>query len=57
MLPQGVTPAAASQALDLVRRSIHDLDLLGMSYDSDGINPTIHPEIADAFKAAFGVQG
>jgi len=34
----------------------HDLDLLGMSYDSDGINPTIHPEIADAFKAAFGIQ-
>jgi len=33
-----------------------DLDLLGMSYDSDGINPSVHPEIADAFKAAFGIQ-
>lgn len=32
----------------------HDLDVLGLSYDADGINPTVHPEIADAFKAAFG---
>lgn len=34
----------------------HDLDLLGLPYDADGINPTVHPEIADAFKAAFGIQ-
>ena len=34
----------------------HDLDLLGLPYDSDGINPDVHPEIADAFKAAFGIQ-
>jgi NAD(P)-dependent dehydrogenase (short-subunit alcohol dehydrogenase family) len=33
----------------------HDLDVLGLPYDADGINPTVHPEIADAFKAAFGV--
>lgn len=33
----------------------HDLDLLGVAYDSDGINPDVHPEIADAFKAAFGI--
>jgi NAD(P)-dependent dehydrogenase (short-subunit alcohol dehydrogenase family) len=33
----------------------HDLDLLGLPYDADGINPTVHPEIADAFKAAFGI--
>ncbi len=33
----------------------HDLDVLGLSYDSDGINPALHPEIADAFKAAFGL--
>ncbi len=32
----------------------HDLDVLGLPYDADGINPTVHPEIADAFKAAFG---
>lgn len=34
----------------------HDLEVLGLSYDADGINPTVHPEIADAFKAAFGVK-
>lgn len=33
-----------------------DLDRLGLSYDSDGINPNVHPEIADAFKAAFGIH-
>jgi NAD(P)-dependent dehydrogenase (short-subunit alcohol dehydrogenase family) len=35
----------------------HDLDLLGFPYDPDGINPDVHPEIADAFKAAFGMEG
>lgn len=34
----------------------HDLDLLGVPYDQDGINPDFHPEIADVFKAAFGIQ-
>jgi sorbose reductase len=34
----------------------HDLDLLGFPYDAEGINPNVHPEIADAFKAAFGIQ-
>jgi NAD(P)-dependent dehydrogenase (short-subunit alcohol dehydrogenase family) len=34
----------------------HDLDTLGLAYDADGINPDYHPEIADAFKAAFGIQ-
>lgn len=34
----------------------HDLDLLGFSYDADGINPDVHPEIADAFRAAFGIK-
>jgi NAD(P)-dependent dehydrogenase (short-subunit alcohol dehydrogenase family) len=34
----------------------HDLDLLGFPYDQDGINPNVHPEIANAFKAAFGVK-
>ncbi len=32
-----------------------DLDRLGFPYDADGINPDVHPEIADAFKAAFGL--
>jgi hypothetical protein len=31
------------------------LERLGFSYDEDGINPDVHPEIADAFKAAFGI--
>ena len=34
----------------------HDLDVLGLPYDENGINPDFHPEIADAFKAAFGVE-
>ena len=34
----------------------HDLDALGIAYDADGINPTVHPEIADVFKAAFGLD-
>jgi NAD(P)-dependent dehydrogenase (short-subunit alcohol dehydrogenase family) len=33
-----------------------DLDALGLPYDADGINPDVHPEIAEAFKAAFGIQ-
>ena len=33
----------------------HDLGVLGLQYDADGINPSVHPEIADAFKAAFGI--
>ena len=32
-----------------------DLDRMGIEYDSDGINPDLHPEIADAFKQAFGL--
>lgn len=34
----------------------HDLDLLGVPHDQDGINPDLHPEIANVFKAAFGIQ-
>jgi hypothetical protein len=34
----------------------HDLDVLGLEYDADGINPDVHPEIADAFKGAFGIE-
>ena len=33
----------------------HDLDALGFDYDADGVNPDVHPEVADAFKAAFGL--
>ncbi len=34
----------------------HDLDALGFSYDADGVNPDVHPEVAGAFKAAFGME-
>ena len=34
----------------------HDLDVLSIEYDADGINPDVHPEIAEAFKAAFGIK-
>jgi len=34
----------------------HDLDALGFEYDADGINPDVHPEVAGAFKAAFGIE-
>ena len=34
----------------------HDLDALGYSYDADGVNPDVHPEVAGAFKAAFGME-
>lgn len=33
-----------------------DLDRLGIPYDRDGINPTVHPEIAEAFRAGFGLK-
>jgi hypothetical protein len=34
----------------------HDLDALGFSYDADGVNPDVHPEVAGAFNAAFGLK-
>ena len=34
----------------------HDLEAMGLPFDEDGINPDFHPEIADAFKAAFGLE-
>jgi hypothetical protein len=33
----------------------HDLEVLGLPFDEDGINPDVHPEIADAFKAMFRI--
>lgn len=30
-----------------------DLDRMGVAHDRDGVNPDLHPEIADAFKQAF----
>lgn len=34
----------------------HDLDALGFKYDQDGMNPDVHPEVAGAFRAAFGID-
>jgi NAD(P)-dependent dehydrogenase (short-subunit alcohol dehydrogenase family) len=34
----------------------HDLDNLGFTYDEHGINPNVHPEVAGAFKAGFGIE-
>jgi NAD(P)-dependent dehydrogenase (short-subunit alcohol dehydrogenase family) len=34
----------------------HDLDLLDLPYDADGFNPDVHPEIAEAFRNAFGIE-
>jgi hypothetical protein len=33
-----------------------DLDTMGVHYHKDGINPDLHPEIANAFKGMFGVK-
>ncbi len=33
-----------------------DLDAMGVEYDSDGVNTKLHPEIADVFRAAFGLE-
>ena len=48
-------PPRVSPAQEVVQMK-HDLDTLGLSYDQDGINPDLHPEIAGAFKAMFGVE-
>jgi NAD(P)-dependent dehydrogenase (short-subunit alcohol dehydrogenase family) len=48
-------PPRVSPAEEIVQLK-HDLDTLGLAYDADGINPHVHPEIADAFKAAFGIR-
>jgi hypothetical protein len=49
-VPPRVSPAEETVQLK------HDLEVLGLPYDGDGINPELHPEIADAFKAAFGIK-
>ena len=47
-------PPRVSPAEEIVQLK-HDLDALELDYDADGINPDVHPEIANAFKAAFGL--
>ena len=48
-------PPRVSPAEEIVQLT-HDLDALGVEHDEDGINPDLHPEIADVFKAAFGLE-
>ena len=53
-LSRDIPPRVSSQQESIQMRS--DLDKMGMQYDSDGINPELHPEIADVFKQAFGLK-
>ena len=56
LVPLSMTvPPRVSPRQEVVQMK-HDLDALGIKYDADGINPTVHPEIADVFKAAFGLK-
>lgn len=48
-------PPRVSPAEEVVQLK-HDLELLGFPCDTDGINPEVHPEIANAFKAAFDLK-
>lgn len=48
-LPPRVSPEQEAVQLK------HDLTAMGVPFDADGINPELHPEIAGAFKAAFGL--
>ncbi|MGL6195687.1 MAG: SDR family NAD(P)-dependent oxidoreductase [Thermoguttaceae bacterium] len=47
-------PPRVSEKEEIVQLK-KDLDALELSYDENGINPDLHPEIANAFKAAFGL--
>ncbi len=47
-------PPRVSPAEEVVQMK-QDLDAMGLPYDENGINPDLHPEIANAFKAAFGL--
>jgi len=53
-LSRSVPPRVSSEQETVQLK--HDLDVLGVPYDRDGINPDVHPEIADVFKAAFGLN-
>lgn len=47
-------PPRVSPAEEIVQLK-HDLSAMGVPHDADGINTELHPEIAEAFKAAFGL--
>ena len=46
-VPPRVSPA--QEPVEMIK----DLDRMGVEHDPDGLNPDLHPEIADAFKQAF----
>ncbi|MCL2103479.1 MAG: SDR family oxidoreductase [Kiritimatiellaeota bacterium] len=48
-VPPRVSPAEETVQLK------HDLAAMGLPFDDNGINESLHPEIAGAFKAAFGI--
>lgn len=53
MAPLGrQVPPRVSAVQETLQMKI-DLDKMGVDYDPDGVNPDLHPEIADAFKQAF----
>lgn len=49
-LPPRVSPEEEIRQLKV------DLEALGLSFDENGINEQLHPEIAGAFRAAFGLD-
>ena len=56
LVPLGrAVPPRVSPEEEIVQLK-HDLDALGFDYDADGINPDVHPEVAGAFKAGFGID-
>lgn len=55
LVPLGRNQPPRVSAEEEIVQLKHDLDALELPYDADGINPDVHPEIANAFKAAFGL--
>jgi NAD(P)-dependent dehydrogenase (short-subunit alcohol dehydrogenase family) len=55
LVPLGrVLPPRVSPEQETVQLK-HDLTVMGLPFDADGINADLHPEIADVFKAAFNL--
>ncbi|MEI6675024.1 MAG: SDR family oxidoreductase [Verrucomicrobiota bacterium] len=55
LVPLGrVLPPRISPEQETVQLK-HDLTVMGLPFDADGINADLHPEIADVFKAAFNL--
>ncbi|MDR0703677.1 MAG: SDR family oxidoreductase [Planctomycetaceae bacterium] len=52
---QRETPPRISPEQETVQLK-HDLTAMELSFDENGINESLHPEIANAFKTAFGLN-